>query len=157
MAYKRYEINITQALYSDYDKVRKNFIGDKLNREDIATAMEMCHIPIESPKIWNLLLKYEIILRFGKASGTYYMMPKDLPPYTRFEGIEREFYGSKPKKLLQKPVEREIERTPLTEEYCIEFLKKRNYVIFKIEPDFNKLSEILNPEFLLQNSKATLK
>lgn len=159
MAYIKYEVDLSQSLYSDYDKVRKNFIGERMSKVDMCAALDMCSFPVESPKLWNLLVKYEIILRYGKAAGTYYMMPKDLPPYARFQSIEQEFYNgaTKPSNKKVKTQERELERRPLTEDFCIEFLKKRNYVVFKVEPDFNKLSEVLNPEFLLQNSKAELK
>lgn len=155
MAYVKYEVNVDQSLYSDYDKIRKTFIGDKLSKADVCAALDM--LPVESPKLWTLLIKYEIILRYGKAAGTYYMMPKDLPPYARFESIEKEFYNGCVKVPKTKPQDKEIERIPLTEEYCIEFLKKRNYVVFKVEPDFDALSKVLTPEFLLQNSKAELK
>lgn len=157
MAYVKYEVNVDQGLYSEYDKIRKTFIGDKLSKADVCAALDM--LPVESPKLWTLLIKYEIILRYGKAAGTYYMMPKDLPPYARFQSIEKEFYNgcAKVPKKEPKPQDKEIERTPLTEEYCIEFLKKRNYVVFKVEPDFDSLRQVLTPEFLLQNSKAELK
>lgn len=158
MAYIKYEVDLSESLYSDYDKVRKTFIGDKLSKTDVCAALDM--FPMNSPKLWNLLIKYEIILRFGKAAGTYYMMPKDLPPYTRFQSIEQEFYNGATKpsnKKVAKPMEKEIGRTALTEDFCIDFLKKRNYVVFKVEPDFNALAQVINPEFLLQNSKAELK
>lgn len=157
MAYIRYDIDINESLYSDYDKVRKTFIGDKLSKADICAALDM--FPTESPKLWNLLIKYEIILRFGIAAGTYYMMPKDLPPFARFQSIEKEFYNgcSKVPKKDSKLQDKELGRTALTEDFCIEFLKKRNYIVFKVEPDFNALSKVINPEFLLQNSKAELK
>lgn len=157
MAYVKYEVNVDQGLYSEYDKIRKTFIGDKLSKADVCAALDM--LPVESPKLWTLLIKYEIILRYGKAAGTYYMMPKDLPPFARFQSIEKEFYNGcvKVSKKDPKPQDKEIERVPLTEEYCIEFLKKRNYVVFKVEPDFDALSKVLTPEFLLQNSKAELK
>jgi hypothetical protein len=157
MAYVKYEVNVDQGLYSEYDKIRKTFIGDKLSKADVCAALDM--LPVESPKLWTLLIKYEIILRYGKAAGTYYMMPKDLPPYARFQSIEKEFYNGcvRVPKKDPKPQDKEIERIPLTEEYCIEFLKKRNYVVFKVEPDFDALSKVLTPEFLLQNSKAELK
>ena len=157
MAYVKYEVNVDQGLYSEYDKIRKTFIGDKLSKADICAALDI--LPVESPKLWTLLIKYEIILRYGKAAGTYYMMPKDLPPFARFQSIEKEFYNGcvKVSKKDPKPQDKEIERVPLTEEYCIEFLKKRNYVVFKVEPDFDSLSKVLTPEFLLQNSKAELK
>ena len=157
MAYVKYEVNVDQGLYSEYDKIRKTFIGDKLSKADICAALDI--LPVESPKLWTLLIKYEIILRYGKAAGTYYMMPKELPPFARFQSIEKEFYNGcvKVSKKDPKPQDKEIERVPLTEEYCIEFLKKRNYVVFKVEPDFDSLSKVLTPEFLLQNSKAELK
>lgn len=159
MAYIKYDVNIDQGLYSEYDKVRKNFVGDKMSKTDMCTALEMCNLPIESPKLWALLLKYEIILRYGKAAGTYYMMPKDLPPFARFQSIEKEFYNgcSKVPKREPKPQDKELGRVALTEDFCIEFLKKRNYIVFKVEPDFDALSKVINPEFLLQNSKAELK
>lgn len=156
MAYIKYEVDLNEGLYSDYDKVRKTFIGDKLSKTDVCAALDM--LPMNSPKLWNLLLKYEIILRFGKAAGTYYMMPKDLPPYTIFQSIEQEFYNGATKPSSKaKPIEKEIGRIALTEDFCIDFLKKRNYVVFKVEPDFNALRQVINPEFLLQNSKAELK
>ena len=158
--YVKYEVDLNQSIYSEYDKVRKEYVGDKMVKSDMETVLEMCGIPSNSPKLWNLLLSYEIILKEGKAAGTRYMLPKDLPPYARFQSIEKEFYnGCKPKKPKDKPVvkEKEVARTVLNEEFCISYLKERNYIVFKVEPDFDKLSKVLNPEFLLQNSKATLK
>lgn len=158
MAYIKYDVDIDGVTYSDYDKVRKNFIGDKLSKADMCAALEMCKLPMKSPKLWVLLMKYELILKYGKARNTYYVFPRELPPYSRFQGLEKEFYNdSIPKKEEPKIQEKEIGRTALTEEFCIEFLKKRNYIVFKVEPDFNTLSKVLTPEFLLQNSKATLK
>lgn len=159
MAYIKYEVDLDQSFYSEYDKVRKSFIGDKLSKNDMCSALDMCNIPTKSPRLWNLLLKYEIILRYGKAAGTYYMMPKELPPYARFQSIEKEFYNGcvKVPKKEPKPQDKELGRVALTEEFCIEFLKKRNYMVFKIEPDLYSLSKALTPEFLLQNSRAELK
>lgn len=157
MAYIKYDIDINEGIYSDYDKVRKTFIGDKLSKSDICAALDM--FPTESPKLWELLLKYEIILRYGKAAGTYYMMPKELPPFSRFQSIESEFYSGVTRPTIKKeqPKDKETGRVALTEEFCIEFLKKRNYMVFKVEPDLYSLSKALTPEFLLQNSKAELK
>ena len=158
MSYIKYNLDVNGAVYSEYDKARKKYLGDKLSRVDVCSALEC--LPMKSPKLWILLIKYELILKYGKARNTYYRFPKELPSYSRFQGMEKEFYnGSIPKKKKEEPKiqERETGRTALTEEFCIEFLKKRNYVVFKVEPDFDALSKVLTPEFLLQNSRATLK
>ena len=152
--YFKYEINFTPAMYSEYDRARREYLGEKMNREDISALLDMCGIPHKSPKIWDLLFKYQIIFKEGKGVGTRYFLPKDLPPFSRFRDLEKEFYdGHRPAKK-EKPKET---RTILDEDFCIRYLKARNYVIFKVEPDFDALSKVLTPEFLLKNSGAQLK
>jgi hypothetical protein len=160
MAYIKYDVDVNQAVYADFERLRKDYVGKKLKKESVLTMLDLCGLPSESPKVFELALKYEILLKGGKARGTYYMVPKDIVPYSRFEGLEKDFYnGSKPVSKKQEPAikEKETGRVVLDEDYCLKYLKERGYMCFKLTPNLLKLQQVFTPQFLLENCDAELK
>lgn len=162
MAYIRYEVNVTPVVYQDYEQLRKEYSGKKLQKDTALTLLDLCGLPSDSPKIFELALKYEILLRSGKARGTYYTVPKEQIPYSRFQGLEHDFYNGKKPEPKAKPEapkieERETGRTMLDENYCLRYLKERGYMCFKLTPNLTKLQQVFTPQFLLENMDAELK
>jgi len=161
MAYIKYDVDVNQGMYADYERLRKDYVGKKLKKESVLTMLELIGLPSESPKVFQLVLKYEILTKGGKASGTYYMVPKDIVPYSRFEGLEKDFYnGKKPEPKKQeapKVTEKETGRVVLDEDYCLRYLKARGYMCFKLTPNLLKLQQVFTPQFLLENCDAELK
>ena len=161
MAYIKYNVDVNQGMYADYERLRKDYVGKKLKKESVLTMLELIGLPSESPKVFQLVLKYEILTKGGKASGTYYMVPKDIVPYSRFEGLEKDFYnGKKPEPKKQeapKVTEKETGRVVLDEDYCLRYLKARGYMCFKLTPNLLKLQQVFTPQFLLENCDAELK
>lgn len=186
MSYIRYDVDVTQGMYADYERLRKDYVGKKLRKESVLTMLDLCGLPSESPKVFELALKYEILLKGGKARGTYYMVPKSQVPYSRFEGLEKDFYnGSKPKPKAEekpkveekaaikreqngifsnsvvreqaRPQVKETGRVVLDEDYCLRYLKERGYMCFKLRPNLLKLQQVFTPQFLLENMDAELK
>ena len=161
MAYIKYEVDVTPGVYSDYEKIRRENIGHHLSRKEVDTLIELIGLPSESPKVFALMVKYELLLRYGKARSTYYMVPKEQVPYSRFEGLEHDFYnGRLPVKQKPEPpktTEKELGRVVLSEDYCLNYLKERGYMCFKLTPDLLKLQQVFTPQFLLENMGAELK
>ena len=158
MAYIKYDVDVNQAVYSDYEGLRKENVGRHLTRKEVDTLIELIGLPAESPKVFALMVKYELLVRYGKAAGTYYMLPKEQVPYSRFEGLEHDFYnGRLPVKQKPKTEEKEIGRVALDEDYCLNYLKERGYMCFKLTPNLTKLQQVLTPQFLLENCEAELK
>lgn len=160
MAYIKYEVDVNQGMYADYERLRKDYVGKKLRKETVLTILDLIGLPSESPKVFRLALEYGILLKGGYGLGTYYMVPKDIVPYSRFEGLEKDFYnGKKPKPKKQEPKvqERETGRVALDEDYCLRYLKERGYMCFKLTPNLLKLQQVFTPQFLLENCDAELK
>lgn len=161
MAYVKYDVDVNQAVYSDYEKLRKENVGIRLTRKEADTLIELCGLPAASPKVFSLMVKYELLLRYGKAAGTYYMVPKEQVPYSRLQGLEHDFYNGhareKTRRDEPKTTERETARVALTEGYCVEYLKERGYMCFKLTPNLLKLQQVFTPQFLLENMEAELK
>lgn len=161
MAYVKYDVSVSQSMYADYEGLRRDYVGKKLKKDSVMTMLDLCGLPSESPKVFALAMKYELLIKCGKSRGTYYMVPKDIVPYSHFEGLEKEFYnGTSPKPKVAKPEppkERELSRTVLDEDYCLRYLKERGYMCFKLTPNLIKLQQSFTPEFLLANMDAVLK
>lgn len=159
MAYTRYDVDVNQVVYSDYEGLRKENLGRHLNRKEADTLIELCGLPSESPKVFGLMVKYELLYKHGKAAGTYYTVPKEQPPYSRFEGLEKEYYNGHPPKEQkpEPPKEKVLGRVVLNEEYCVNYLKERGYMCFKLTPNLLKLQQAFTPQFLLENMEAELK
>lgn len=160
MPYIRYDVNVNQVLYADYEGLRKDNVGKKMNRKEADALLDLCGLPCESPKVFQLAVKYELLIRHGKARSTYYMVPKEQIPYSRFEGLENEFYnGRRPtrEKKPEPPADKEIGRIVLNEDYCLNYLKERGYMCFKLTPNLAKMQQAFTPQFLLDNMEAELK
>lgn len=159
MAYVKYDVDVNQVVYSDYEGLRKENVGKRLSRKEVDTLIGLIGLPPESPKVFALMVKYELLLKHGKAAGTYYMVPKEQVPYSRFEGLEHDFYnGHAPAKVRkEKPADKETGRIALTEDYCVNYLKERGYMCFKLTPNLAKLQQVFTPQFLLENMEAELK
>ena len=87
------------------------------------------------------------------------MVPKEQIPFSRFEGLERDFYNGRSPKAKKAPVaeEKETGRVALNEDYCLNYLKERGYMCFKLTPNLAKLQQVFTPQFLLENMEAELK
>lgn len=159
MAYVRYDVDVNQGVYSDYEGLRRKNVGKRLSRKEADALIELCGLPSESPKVFQLAVKYELLLRHGKAAGTYYMVPKEQIPFSRFEGLERDFYNGRSQKPKKAPVteEKETGRVALNEDYCLNYLKERGYMCFKLTPNLTKMQQVFTPQFLLENMEAELK
>ena len=161
MAYIKYDVDVNQSVYSEYEGFRKENVGKRLSRKEVDTLIGLIGLPPESPKVFSLMIKYELLYRHGKARSTYYMVPKEMVPFSRFQGLEKDFYnGRLPVKQEQRPpmiMEKETGRVTLDEDYCLNYLKKRGYMCFKLTPDLVKLQQVLTPQFLLENMAAELK
>lgn len=161
MAYVRYDVDVNQSVYADYEGLRKENVGKRLSRKEADTLIGLCGLPSESQKVFALMIKYELLLRYGRAGGTYYMVPKEQVPYSRFQGLEHDFYNgrtpAKYRKEMPKVSEKETGRVALTEDYCVNYLKERGYMCFKLTPNLAKLQQVFTPQFLLDNMEAELK
>lgn len=162
MAYIKYDVDVNQSVYSDYEGLRKENVGKRLTRKEADTLLDLCGLPSESPKVFALAVKYELLLRHGKTAATYYMVPKEQIPYSRFEGLEYDFYNGrlpdrKPKEKKLETTEHETGRVTLDEDYCVNYLKERGYMCFKLTPNLMKMQQVLTPQFLLENMEAELK
>ncbi|MBP3212635.1 MAG: hypothetical protein J6M41_08755 [Prevotella sp.] len=162
MAYIKYDVDVNQSVYSDYEGLRKENVGKRLTRKEADTLLDLCGLPSESPKVFALAVKYELLLRHGKTAATYYMVPKEQIPYSRFEGLENDFYNGrlpdrKPKEKKLETTEHETGRVTLDEDYCVNYLKERGYMCFKLTPNLMKMQQVLTPQFLLENMEAELK
>jgi hypothetical protein len=161
MAYIKYEVDVTHSMYADYERLRKDYVGKKLRKETAMTVLDLIGLPSASPKVVALAIKYGILQTGGQRRGTYYMVPKDIIPYSCFEKLEKEFYqGRRVKKTPDRPVppkETETGRVVLNEEFCLKYLKERGYMCFKLTPNLLKLQQVFTPQFLLENTDAELK
>lgn len=161
MAYVRYDVDVNQSVYADYERLRKENVWKRLSRKEADTLIGLCGLPAESPKVFALMLKYELLLKHGKAAGTYYMVPKEQVPYSRLQGLEHDFYNGrtpvKDRDEQPKTTEKETGRVALTEDFCVNYLKERGYMCFKLTPNLAKLQQVLTPQFLLENMEAELK
>lgn len=166
MAYIKYDVGVNHGMYADYERLRKDYVGKKLKKEAVLTILDLIGLPSESPKVFQLALKYEILTKGGYGLGTYYMVPKEIVPYSRFQGLEKDFYNGKvpskekPKQEARTEVkveEKETGRVALDDDYCLRYLKERGYMCFKLTPNLLKLQQAFTPQFLLENMDAELK
>jgi len=161
MSYIKYDVDVSQGMYADYERLRRDYVGKRLTRDTALTMLDLIGLPSASPKVFSLAVKYELLLKHGQARGTYYMVPKEIVPFSRFEGMENDFYnGSKPEpkpKKEEKVTEKETARVVLDEDYCLRYLKERGYMCFRLTPNLLRLQQVFTPEFLLQSMEAELR
>lgn len=158
MSNYKYSFEINLELYSKYEENRKKYQHYDMNRTDVIEIFKDIGIPIHSPIMWQLCRKYHLLEKKGKARYTSYYFPKESPAYSRFEELEKEYYNGKPAPEKKQIKEKESGRVPLTEEYMIEALKKTGkYLIFQVNPNFEKLKSILNLHLLIDNSEVIIR
>lgn len=159
MSFLKYDINISETLYAEFEELRKKFRGEHLTKADIEELLGGLGFP-NTPKMWELVKKCELVQQYGKARNTYYLLPIEQIPYSRFEYLEKLYYNGMSLKVHKPsvPKDKENKRIPLSEEFCIDFLKKTGkYLIFEVTPNVEKLKGVLNPHYLLDSSDVKMK
>ena len=174
MSYIRYDLDINSSVYQQMEELRKSYVGELMTRDQALDLLEAMGLPKESPKVWELCLKYQVLLKRGTTRYTRYCVPIDMYSKHTLDKMEDEFYNGKhPVKKVHEKLDRELGRTklspkfcreyldkcddPLIVDFCIEQLKKRgNYVIFEVTPNIQKLKAI-SLEYLVQCSDCERK
>ena len=173
MSYIRYDLDITSAVYQQMEELRKSYIGEHMTREQALDLLEAMGLPKESPKLWELCLKYQVLIKKGVARYTRYCVPIDMYSKHTLDKLESEFYNGKRSKKASTSREKELGRTKLTPEFCMEYLsncdspslvdffidqlkKRGNYLVFEVTPNIHKLKAI-SLEYLVQCSEAERK
>ena len=173
MSYIKYDLDITPAIYSQMEGLRKSYVGEMMTKEQALDLLEAMGLPKESPKVWELCLKYQVLIKKGTTRCTRYCVPIDMYSKHTLDKMEDEFYNGKRPTKKATIDDKELGRTklspkfcreyldkcddPLLVDFCIEQLKKRgNYVIFEVTPNIQKLKAI-SLEYLVQCSECTRK
>jgi hypothetical protein len=160
MSYNRYPLDISSAIYEEMEKLRKSYIGEKMKKEQALYLLKCMGLPHESPKMWELAIKYEFIIQKGSKRYTYYMVPLDPYSYKTLQKLQLEYYNGKlPKKEKEKREKTKDEITGLTRltpEFCINFLKTKGYAVFKLSPNLVALQKKFTIEFLMESMNAEL-
>lgn len=173
MSYFKNQFSITPEVYQQMEGLRKSYVGEMMSREQALDLLEAMGLPKESPKLWELCLKYQVLIKHGSTRYTKYHVPIDMYSKHTLDKMEDEYYNGK-RPTTNKPSEdKELGRTklspkfcreyldkcddPLLVDFCIEQLKKRgNYVIFEVTPNIQKLKAI-SLEYLVQCSDCKRK
>lgn len=171
--YVKYELEITSAIYQQMEELRKSYVGEMMTKEQALDLLEAMGLPKESPKLWELCLKYQVLLKKGATRYTKYCVPIDMYSKHTLDKMENEFYNGKRPVKKEPTNDKELGRTklspkfcrdyldkcddPFLVDFCIEQLKKRgNYVIFEVTPNIQKLKAI-SLEYLVQCSDCKRK
>ena len=159
MSYFRNELDITPAIYQQMEGLRKSYVGEEMTKEEVLELIKAMGLPSESPKLWELLLKYQIILKKGSRRYTKYRVPQDMYSKKTLDKLEDDYYnGKRPKKkkVVTKVKDEITGMTRLTPEFCINYLKQRGYAIFKLSPNLVALQKKFTMEFLMETFDAEL-
>lgn len=174
MSYIKYELDITPSVYQQMEELRKSYVGELMTHDQALDLLEAMGLPKESPKLWELCLKYQVLLKKGATRHTRYCVPIDMYSKHTLDKMEDEFYnGKRPVKKASEQLDKELGRTklspkfcrdyldkcddPLLVDFCIEQLKKRgNYIVFEVTPNIQKLKAI-SLEYLVQCSDCKRK
>lgn len=161
MSYFKNQFSITPEVFQQMEGLRKSFVGELMTREQALDLIKAMGLPSESPKLWELLLKYQVLIKKGDTRWTRYRVPQDMYAKKTLDKLEDEFYnGKRPKKNKKKEAPRikdEITgKTILSPEFCINYLKQRGYAIFKLSPNLVALQKKFTMEFLLESMDAEL-
>lgn len=169
MSYIKYELDITPAVYSQMEGLRKSYVGEMMTKEQALDLLEAMGLPKESPKLWELCLKYQVLLKKGTTKYTRYCVPIDMYSKHTLDKMEDEFYnGKRPVKKAPEQLDKELGRIklspkfcrdyldkcddPLIVDFCVEQLKKRgNFIVFEVTPNIQKLRAV-SLEYLVQCS-----
>jgi hypothetical protein len=156
------------------EELRKSYVGELMTREQALDLLEAMGLPKESPKVWELCLKYQVLIKKGTTRYTRYCVPIDMYSKHTLDKMEDEFYnGKRPVKKAPEKLDKELGRTKLSPrfcmdyldkcddtsmvDFCIEQLKKRgNYMIFEVTPNIQKLNAI-SLEYLVHCSDCKRK
>lgn len=172
MSYIKYDLDITPAVYQQMEELRKAFLHEFMTKDQALDLIEEMGLPKDSPKVWELLFKYEVLKKKGKARNTKYFVSNEQYSYNTLQRLENEFYnGVKSKK--EEPRDKVLGRTKLDPQYCMNYLndsndpsivdfcinqlkKRGNYLIFEVTPKIYELKAI-SLEYLVQCSEAEQK
>lgn len=167
MSYIKYDLDITPAVYSQMEGLRKSYVGEMMTKEQALDLLDAMGLPKESPKLWELCLKYQVLLKKGTTRYTRYCVPIEMYSKHTLDKMESEFYNGKRPKAPEQ-LDKELGRTklspkfcrdyldkcddPLIVDFCVEQLKKRgNFIVFEVTPNIQKLKAV-SLEYLVQCS-----
>lgn len=174
MSYIKYDLDISPSVYQQMEELRKSYVGEMMTREQALDLLEAMGLPKESPKLWELCLKYQVLLKKGSTRYTRYCVPIDMYSKHTLDKMESEFYnGKRPIKKAPEELDKELGRIklspkfcrdyldksddPLIVDFCIEQLKKRgNFIVFEVTPNIQKLKAV-SLEYLVQCSDCKRK
>lgn len=152
------DLNITPAIYQQMEGLRKSYIGEDMKKADVVDLISAMGLPTDSPKLWKLLFKYQVLIKKGNRRYTKYRVPQDMYSKKTLDKMEYEYYNGRipSKKKEPRVKDQETGRTLLTPEFCINYLKQKGYAIFKLSPNLVKLQKKFTMEFLLESMDAEL-
>lgn len=152
------DLDITPAVYQQMEGLRKSYVGEDMKKEDALDLVKAMGLPTDSPKLWGLLFKYQVLVKKGSRRYTKYRVPQDMYSKKTLDKMEYEYYNGRVPKKKKEPKVRdsEVGRTLLTPEFCINYLKQKGYAIFKLSPNLVKLQKKFTMEFLLESMDAEL-
>lgn len=174
MSYFKNQFSITPEVYQQMEGLRKSYVGEMMSREQALDLLEAMGLPKESPKLWELCLKYQVLIKQGSTRYTKYHVPIDMYSKHTLDKMEDEYYnGKRPTEKPSDTKDKELGRIklspkfcreyldkcddPLLVDFCIEQLKKRgNYVVFEVTPNIQKLKAV-SLEYLVQCSDCKRK
>lgn len=174
MSYIKYDLDINSSVYQQMEELRRSYIGELMTREQALDLLEAMGLPSESPKLWELCLKYQVLFKKGSTRYTRYCVPIDMYSKHTLDKMENEFYnGKRPIKKAPEQLDKELGRTKLSPKFCcdyldkcndpllvdffIEQLKKRgNFIVFEVTPNIQKLKAV-SLEYLIQCSDCKRK
>lgn len=157
MAYFRNKFHIDSATFQEMEGLRKSYMHEKMNRAQAQDLLKAMHLPDESPKLWKLLLKYNVLTQHGSRRYAYYMVPLEMYSMKTLKRLESEFYNGKLPKKAKEPTPAPEGYTKLDESFCLNYLKQRGYMCFKLTPNLIKLQRTFTPQFLIESCDAELK
>lgn len=174
MSYVRYELDITPAIYSQMEGLRKSYIGEMMTRDQALDLLEAMGLPKESPKLWELCLKYQVLIKSGSRRYMRYHVPIDMYSKHTLDKMENEFYnGKRSVNKAPEKLDKELGRTKLSPKFCMDYLancndplltefyieqlkKRGNFIVFEVTPNIQKLKAV-SLEYLIQCSDCKRK
>lgn len=174
MSYIKYELDITPSVYQQMEELRKSYVGELMTKEQALDLLDAMGLPKESPKLWELCLKYQVLLKKGTTRYTRYCVPIDMYSKHTLDKMENEFYnGKRPVKKAPTTSDKELGRTKLSPKFCMDYLascddplltefyieqikRRGNFIVFEVTPNIQKLKAI-SLEYLVQCSDCKRK
>lgn len=173
MSYIKYELDITPVVYQQMEELRKSYLHEEMTKEQALELVQAMGLPKDSPKLWDLLFKYDILRKIGKARNMKYLVSIEQYSFKTLQKMECEFYNGVKSEKKSKAQDKELGRIklspkfcrdyldkcddPLLVDFCVEQLKKRgNFIIFEVNPNIQKLKAI-SLEYLIQCSDCKRK